>query len=321
MGLGAALCEPGHAVGDPPALPRTRPAGAGARRVVGGVRSRARPRPGGRRPARRRRRLALGVLVQPAARASCCWSPCWPPFPRAAIRSPAASTSPGVVLGVGGIGAAIYAAISGEYRGFGTWWIVALFVVGRPVPDRVRRASSCGCRCPCSTCAWCADRSSARHCSRRSPSTSACSRSSSSPRSTSTSARPTPGGSSPACSRRWRSPSPPAASAPARGWRAPAPAYRASPAACVGAAGMVLARVELGEGKAPVLRAARPRPRRRRPRVRHHGRAADLGRADAHPGRALGHGRLGHQHRAPARRGGRGGGARRDHQRAPDSRR
>ena len=36
---------------------------------------------------------------------------------------------PGVVLGVVGIGAAIYAAISGEYRGFGTWWIVTLFVV------------------------------------------------------------------------------------------------------------------------------------------------------------------------------------------------
>ncbi|MGI8677580.1 MAG: MFS transporter [Jatrophihabitans sp.] len=51
----------------------------------------------------------------------------------------------GFVLGVAGLGCVIFAAISGEYQGFGTPWIVALFVVGGlclvafgPVESRVR---------------------------------------------------------------------------------------------------------------------------------------------------------------------------------------
>ena len=36
----------------------------------------------------------------------------------------------GVVLAAAGLGAVIFAAISGEYEGYSTWWVVALFVVG-----------------------------------------------------------------------------------------------------------------------------------------------------------------------------------------------
>ncbi|HEV7206531.1 MAG TPA: MFS transporter [Jatrophihabitans sp.] len=36
----------------------------------------------------------------------------------------------GAALGAAGLGFVIYAAISGEYQGFGTWWIVALFALG-----------------------------------------------------------------------------------------------------------------------------------------------------------------------------------------------
>jgi EmrB/QacA subfamily drug resistance transporter len=51
----------------------------------------------------------------------------------------------GFVLGALGIGCVIFAAISGEYEGWSTWWVVALFVVGGlcliafgPVESRVR---------------------------------------------------------------------------------------------------------------------------------------------------------------------------------------
>lgn len=37
---------------------------------------------------------------------------------------------PGFVLGTGGIFCLVFASISGEYRGYGTWWIIVLFVVG-----------------------------------------------------------------------------------------------------------------------------------------------------------------------------------------------
>ena len=37
---------------------------------------------------------------------------------------------PGFVLGAAGFGCVIFAAISGEYQGYSTWWIIALFVVG-----------------------------------------------------------------------------------------------------------------------------------------------------------------------------------------------
>ena len=51
----------------------------------------------------------------------------------------------GFVLGTAGIGCVVFAAISGEYRGYGTWWVVTLFAVGAvcvaafvPVESRVR---------------------------------------------------------------------------------------------------------------------------------------------------------------------------------------
>lgn len=51
----------------------------------------------------------------------------------------------GFVLATGGIFCLVFAAISGEYKGYSTWWIVALFVVGGlaliafgPVESRVR---------------------------------------------------------------------------------------------------------------------------------------------------------------------------------------
>jgi EmrB/QacA subfamily drug resistance transporter len=51
----------------------------------------------------------------------------------------------GFVLGTAGIGCVIFAAISGEYKGYGTTWIIALFVIGGlcllafgPVESRVR---------------------------------------------------------------------------------------------------------------------------------------------------------------------------------------
>jgi MFS family permease len=37
---------------------------------------------------------------------------------------------PGFVLGTAGLGCVIYAAISGEYKGYGTGWVIALFVIG-----------------------------------------------------------------------------------------------------------------------------------------------------------------------------------------------
>ncbi|MDT4947846.1 MAG: hypothetical protein QOJ37_441 [Pseudonocardiales bacterium] len=51
----------------------------------------------------------------------------------------------GFVLGAAGLGCVIFAAISGEYKGYTTWWIVTLFVIGGlcllafgPVERRVR---------------------------------------------------------------------------------------------------------------------------------------------------------------------------------------
>ena len=51
----------------------------------------------------------------------------------------------GVVLGAAGIGSVVYAAIAGEYQGYGTRWVVALFMIGGlcllafgPVERRVR---------------------------------------------------------------------------------------------------------------------------------------------------------------------------------------
>jgi MFS family permease len=52
---------------------------------------------------------------------------------------------PGFALGTGGIFCLVFASISGEYQGYGTWWIVLLFVVGGgcvigfvPVESRAR---------------------------------------------------------------------------------------------------------------------------------------------------------------------------------------
>ncbi len=114
--------------------------------------------------------LALGVLLLAAVAR-------WVPDSR--DRRPARLDAAGFLLGTGGIALVVVAAVEGEYAGYGTVWIVALFVLGGlcllafgPVEARVRGPDA-GPRARAG-----ADRAG-RRCSRRSPSTSACSRSSS----------------------------------------------------------------------------------------------------------------------------------------------
>ncbi len=65
--------------------------------------------------------LAAGVVLLVAV---------WSFVPDSRDPQPGRIDFAGFVLGTAGIGCVIFAAISGEYRGYGTWWVVALFVVG-----------------------------------------------------------------------------------------------------------------------------------------------------------------------------------------------
>jgi MFS family permease len=65
--------------------------------------------------------LALGLLLLAAV---------WAFVPDSRDPRPGALDLPGFVLGTGGIFCLVFASISGEYRGYGTWWIVLLFVLG-----------------------------------------------------------------------------------------------------------------------------------------------------------------------------------------------
>jgi MFS family permease len=65
--------------------------------------------------------LALGVVLGLAV---------WVFVPDSRDPRPGALDVPGFVLGTGGIFCLVFASISGEYQGYGTWWIVLLFVVG-----------------------------------------------------------------------------------------------------------------------------------------------------------------------------------------------
>ena len=311
----------GDAVGDPAAVPGPRAARAGARRLGRGLRTSARAGPGHRRPAGRRGRLARVFWFNLGLGASCSSpSPRFVPNSRA-TRSPAGSTCRGFVLGTGGLGCLIFAAISGEHKGYGTG-VDRRAVRGQragllafvPVELRVTRPmlDLRYIRNP--------DRQLAR-CSPRSRCTSASSRSSSSPRSTSTSrqllragklagmfapmaaaivlggagcrAAGWPGsGSRHADGRRLRGQPPPAS---------------------------LLARHELGQRPDLTfgLLAARAR---RWPALGFGITVVPLTSAVLRhvPAAALRHGGLGDQHRTAARRGGRRGRARRDRQRAPD---
>lgn len=65
--------------------------------------------------------LALGVLLGMAV---------WAFVPNSRDPQPGRLDLAGFVLGTGGIFCLVFASISGEYRGYGTWWIVGLFAVG-----------------------------------------------------------------------------------------------------------------------------------------------------------------------------------------------
>jgi EmrB/QacA subfamily drug resistance transporter len=65
--------------------------------------------------------LALGVVLAVAV---------WIFVPDSKDPTPGRLDLPGFLLGTGGIFCVVFASISGEYRGYGTWWIIALFVVG-----------------------------------------------------------------------------------------------------------------------------------------------------------------------------------------------
>ncbi|MDT4918174.1 MAG: hypothetical protein QOH89_2874 [Pseudonocardiales bacterium] len=65
--------------------------------------------------------LALGIVLGVAV---------WKFVPDSKDPAPGRLDLPGFVLGTGGIFSLVFASISGEYQGYGTWWIIALFVVG-----------------------------------------------------------------------------------------------------------------------------------------------------------------------------------------------
>jgi MFS family permease len=80
--------------------------------------------------------LALGVILLVAV---------WAFVPNSRDPQPGRIDFAGFVLGTVGIFCVVFAAISGEYKGYGTWWIIVLFVVGGvclvlfiPVERRVR---------------------------------------------------------------------------------------------------------------------------------------------------------------------------------------
>ena len=65
--------------------------------------------------------------------------------PESRAPNPGRVDVPGVVLGAAGIGCVVYAVIAGEYQGFDTWWVITLLVIGGacllafgPVERRVR---------------------------------------------------------------------------------------------------------------------------------------------------------------------------------------
>jgi MFS family permease len=65
--------------------------------------------------------LALGVLLGIAV---------WAVVPDSRDPAPGSLDLAGFALGTTGIFCLVFASISGEYQGYGTWWIVALYVVG-----------------------------------------------------------------------------------------------------------------------------------------------------------------------------------------------
>ena len=80
--------------------------------------------------------LGLGVVLLVAV---------WAFVPNSSDPQPGRIDLAGFVLATGGIFCLVFAAISGEYKGYSTWWIVALFVIGGlcvlaflPVESRVR---------------------------------------------------------------------------------------------------------------------------------------------------------------------------------------
>jgi MFS family permease len=65
--------------------------------------------------------LAFGLVLLAAV---------WTLVPDSRDPDPGRLDLPGFVVGTGGIFCLVFAGISGEYKGYGTWWVVALFVAG-----------------------------------------------------------------------------------------------------------------------------------------------------------------------------------------------
>jgi MFS family permease len=65
--------------------------------------------------------LAFGVVLVLAV---------WAFVPDSLDPQPGGLDLAGFVVGTGGISCLVFAAISGEYKGYGTWWIIVLFIVG-----------------------------------------------------------------------------------------------------------------------------------------------------------------------------------------------
>ncbi len=127
--------------------------------------------------------LAVGVLLLAAAARL---------VPESADPRPGGVDVPGFLLGAVALAAVIFAVIGGEDAGYRAGWVVALFAVGAIALPWIRATSGS----PASAARWWS----------RSPSTSECSPSSSSPRCTWRWSSATPGTERRVSSRRWRWP-------------------------------------------------------------------------------------------------------------------
>jgi len=129
MGLGAAASEPGTLSVIRQLFPdrRERARALGAWSAVSGLALAAGPVIGGLLVGADGWRmifwfnLAFGLLLLVAV---------WALVPDSRDEHPGRIDLAGFAVGTGGIFCVVFAAISGEYRGYGTWWIVALFVIG-----------------------------------------------------------------------------------------------------------------------------------------------------------------------------------------------
>ena len=143
MGLGAAASEPGTLSVIRQLFPdrRERARALGAWSAVSGLALAAGPVIGGLLVGADGWRmifwfnLALGLVLLVAV---------WALVPDSRDPQPGRIDLAGFAVGTGGIFSLVFAAISGEYKGYGTWWVITLFVVGAagliafvPIENRV----------------------------------------------------------------------------------------------------------------------------------------------------------------------------------------